>query len=151
MEKDSTKTRAIDGNTNKFICFKEAGATEHGIIVTPSHGQLSLAQSLRIYTHNNCGQCDGVSYNLKGRVDANSPWIDIGGGNLPWYDVALGRNGQGIVINSSYESGDTSRYFTEVPLNNSQQFLEYRLVFPETRAANYYLQIGEVELVGVLY
>ena len=53
MDKDGTKTKAVDRNTNKFMCFKEAGATEWGIVVSPSHGKPSIAQSLRLYTHNN--------------------------------------------------------------------------------------------------
>jgi len=151
-EKDGTKTRAVDNNTNKFMCFKENGATEHGIIVTPSHGKLSIAQSLRLYTHNNCGKCDGVTYGLKGRVDGSSPWVDIAGGDLDWKDTPMSRNLQGRVINSSYESGDPFNNFTEVFFpGNGNKFLEYRLVFPDTRDPNYYLQVGEIELVGVLY
>ena len=53
MDKDGTKAKAVDRDTRKFMCFKLAGATEWGVIVSPSHGQLSVAQSLRLYTHSN--------------------------------------------------------------------------------------------------
>lgn len=91
-------------------------------------------------------------YDLKGRVDANSPWVDIGSGDLPWKDASYSRNGWPNPIVSSYESGDINKNYAEVFFPaNSDQFLEYRLVFLETRDPNSYLQLGEAELVGVLF
>ena len=100
----------------------------------------------------NSPNCDGTVYDLKGRIDANSPWVDIGSGDLPWKDTAYGRNGWPITINSSYESGDTNLNYAEMFFpTNGDQFLEYRLVFTATRNPDSYLQLGEAELVGMLY
>ena len=148
---DNTKTRVFDHTTSKFLCFKLAPELP-GIDVTPSQGKLSIAQSLRVYSHNNCPNCDAVAYKVQGRVDSTSPWVLIGEGDLPWKDVAPGRNARGVAIASTYESGDTALEFTEVFFpSNGEKYLEYRLQFPETRDPNSYLQLAEVELVGLVF
>jgi len=148
---EGTKTKVFDHTTSKFLCFKLAPELP-GIDVTPSHGQLSIAQSLRVYSHNNCPNCDAVAYKVQGRVDSTSPWVLIGEGDLPWKDVAPGRNSQGIAIASTYESADTALQSTEVFFpSNGEKYLEYRLQFPETRDPNSYLQLAEVELVGLVF
>ena len=51
--------RAIDKNTDKFYCFRD-GSEPTGITVQPSwDGRKSVAKKLRVYAHNNCGDCDG--------------------------------------------------------------------------------------------
>lgn len=142
--------RAFDGTTEKFFCTKTAGATEHGIVVTPS--QASIVNSLRVYAHNNCPNCDAVTYRVEGRVDSGNAWVEIGSGSLPWFDTVPDRNSRWLDINSSYESGDTSLTFTEVSFpSNDQAFAEYKLSFDQTRDPNAaYVQFSEVELPGML-
>lgn len=146
---DSTKTRAFDGTTAKFICFKSPPELP-GIVVTPSHGKMSVANSLRVYTQNNCPNCDAVAYKVQGRVGEN--WVLISEGDLPSKAVTPGRNAKGLTIASTYESGDTALSFVEVFFpSNSEQYLEYLVQFPETRDPNSYLQVAEIELVGNVF
>jgi len=149
-EGDNVLRRAFDATTEKFICTKPAGATEHGIVVTPS--QASIVNSLRVYAHNNCPNCDAVTYRVEGRVDSGNAWVDIGSGSLPWFDTVPIRNSRWLDISSSYESGDTALNFTEVSFpTNDQAFAEYKLSFDQTREPNAaYLQFSEVELPGTL-
>jgi hypothetical protein len=148
IEGDNVIRRAFDATTEKFFCTKTDGATEHGIVVTPS--QASIVKSLRVYAHNNCPNCDAVTYRVEGRVDSGDAWVEIGGGSLPWVDTVPDRNPRWLDINSSYESGDASLTFTEVLFpTNDQAFAEYKLSFHQTRDPNAaYLQFSEVELPG---
>lgn len=113
---------------------------------------MSIAKKLRIYTHNNCPNCDAVSYILSGRVSSSSVWVEIDSGDLPWrYESAYSRNSRGLLIDAStYESGDTRRTFTEVDItSNNVAYLEYKVQFPEIRSGDAgSVQTSEIELPG---
>ena len=93
------------------------------------------------------------SYILEGRSDSSLPWSVIAADDLEWasWSPLPGRNEQGLPINSSYESGDMSRIFTEVPFyGNSDAYLEYKVSFESRGVDQTYVQFGEVELPGML-
>lgn len=126
------------------------GLESPGFIVSPSHEMMSISKKLRVYAHNNCGNCDVVSYIVSGRADASSDWVEISGGDLPWRFTSPGRNSRGLPIASTFESADTRRVFTEVDFSsNNAVFYEYKVVFPEVRN-NGNPQWAEVELPGFL-
>lgn len=143
---------AIDGTTGKFACYiPETGP--YGIILTPGHGRLSVATSVRVYSHNNCPNCDAVAYILEGRVDSSSPWVEIGSGNFPWIDPTPGRNPRGVTINSTWESPDPNLVSTEVFFSsNGADYLEYKLTFTASRDPNAsHIQLAEIELPGFVF
>lgn len=55
---DNVNRRAFDKTTEKFYCNRDY-TEPTGIVVQPSHGQMSVAKKLRVYSHNNCPNCDG--------------------------------------------------------------------------------------------
>jgi hypothetical protein len=143
---------AIDGKTSKYLCDRDGyHDVSNGIIVSPSHAQMSIAKKLRIYAQNNCNNCDPVSYTLAGRVDFNSEWVDIAAGNFDWIDAPLSRNDQHLQITSTYEHGDGNHSFTEVEFHsNSAAYLEYKLTFVSRNPNQWAVQFSEVELPGML-
>lgn len=110
---------AIDGTTTKYSCTPSLGEPT-GLIITPSHQQMSRAEGLRIYAHNNCPKCDPVSYTFEGRTDETSDWVQIKQGDFPWKSAqSLPRNRRfGAKISSTYMSGDENFAFTEVSFYN---------------------------------
>eukprot|EP00985_Skeletonema_marinoi_P031822 scaffold37821_cov127-Skeletonema_marinoi.AAC.1 len=137
--------RAIDKNTDKFYCFRD-GSEPTGITVQPSwDGRKSVAKKLRVYAHNNCGDCDG-------RVDEASEWFVISEGDLPWRTGPYpDRNDQGLEIVSTYESGDDTHAYTEVTFEeNAAAFIHYKVQFPDSRDGGQAVQFSEVELPGVV-
>jgi len=152
--KVNVNKRILDQTTEKWYCGGRAGTEYPGLIVSPSHGKMSIAKKLRIYTHNNCPNCDAVAFILSGRVDSNSVWVEIDSGDLPWrYESAYSRNSRGLLIDAStYESGDTRRTFTEVDMtSNNVAYLEYKVQFTQVRGGDGELgkvQTSEIELPG---
>lgn len=127
------RMNTIDRSTEKFTCT-QSGTENPGIIVTPSHGQMSIAKKLRVYAHNNCPSCDAISYVVEGRPDSSSGWSFISGGDLPWRDAYVGANARGLPVSSTYDNGDSNLIYTEVTFtSNNVAHLEYRITFPETR------------------
>ena len=94
-----------------------------------------------------------VSYIVSGRVDDSSDWVVISQGDLPWHEGDIpGRNARGNPIDeSTYESGDVRRVYTEVLFeDNAVAYLHYKLQFPESRNGGDGLQFSEVELPGFI-
>jgi len=145
--------RLVDGSTNKFVCDRTGlQGTASGMIIIPSHNKVSIAKALRVYSHNDCSGCDPVQYTLEGRSSAEGSWTSISSGSLPWTDPVPGRNFQGEDLASSYDSGDSTKVFTEVSLGNNLEYLHYKLTFEATRDSNSNsLQFAEIELPGVQY
>ena len=142
---------SVDGLTTKYFCDRNGLDGSNGIIISPSHSLMSIAKKLRVYAQNNCKPCDPVSYVLHGRVDSSSALVDVAEGDFDWIDSAPSRNGNGLQISSTYESGDINHSFTEVQLDtNNAAYLEYKLEFVSRVASYRYLQFGEVELPGLL-
>ena len=152
--KVNVNKRILDQTTEKWYCGGRAGTEYPGLIVSPSHGKMSIAKKLRIYTHNNCPNCDAVAFILSGRVDSSSVWVEIDSGDLPWrYESAYSRNSRGLLIDAStYESGDSRRTFTEVNMtSNNVAYLEYKVQFTQVRGGDGELgtvQTSEIELPG---
>lgn len=146
--------RAIDGSTDKFVCDRTGieDTDPASLIFVPSHNKVSVANALRVYSHNDCSGCDPVTYLLEGRSGPSASWSVISSGDLPWNNAAPSRNYQGQEVVSSFEAGDTNLIFTEVSLTNDIEYLHYKLSFTATRdPSSSSLQFAEVELAGVLY
>ena len=151
------KGHAIAPTTEKFFCDhldmppNENGNFVDGFVVSPTHGKLSIAKELRIYTHNNCANCDCVEYLLEGRVNGTSPFEEIGSGEFPWKNQAICRNARGLPINSSFESGDNERCYESVHYpSHSTPYLDYKYTCLRTRGNHRYHQIGSLELAGYI-
>ena len=93
-----------------------------------------------------------MRFELFGRKTSDSPFVSIEIDNFPWKDNRPTRNYvPGLTINSSYASGDTSFSYTDIKLANVEPYLDYKLVFLETRGPKQKnLQFGEIEFPGVL-
>ncbi len=93
----------------------------------------------------NCANCNVVSYILEGRVDASSPWLEIGSGDFDWKHAGTGRNARGSSIISSYENVDPKFQDTSTKIqfvSNSDAYLEYKFTVTETRVPNAsYIQV----------
>ena len=60
----------LDGTTKKFYC--EITSETFGIVATPSHGQISIANGLRLYAANNYPEGDPTEYKIQGRISPGS-------------------------------------------------------------------------------
>ena len=59
---------AVDGSTNYYTCDRSTYLSKTpGIIVAPSHGQLTLVNGIRVYTGND-PNADPTSFQLQGRI-----------------------------------------------------------------------------------
>ena len=143
--------RAVDPTTEKFVC-EQNHSEPNGFVMAPAHGQMSIATEMRLYTANNCPDCDCVEYKLDGRVDSSSPWTEISSGDLPWKSKAIGRNARGLPIVSTFESGDDSLQYTSVALpTTSASYLEYKFTCVRTRSElSSKFMLGTLELAGYL-
>lgn len=137
----SLHIRFSHATSPQFFCNRNSTALEPtGIVVHPSHERLSIAKKLRVYAHNNCYNCDAISYIVSGRLDASNAWVPISSGDLPWKDAATDRNPRGQTITGStyeavapgYEATSTEVEF----LSNEAAFLEYKIQFPEIRSGD---------------
>ena len=67
-------------SADKFVCDRTNYINQPtGLIIKPSHERLSIAEGLRVYSSNECFQCDPTSYKLEGRLNGTS-WVDINAG-----------------------------------------------------------------------
>ena len=123
-----------------------------GLIITPALGQLTIPKGLRLYPANACYSCDPLTYILEGRLNNTAPWFHVASGEIPGVADGLDRNPGALPINSTYESGDSSLSYTSIDYPSSiEAYLEYRLSFPETRAAmSNSLQLAEIEIRGMV-
>jgi len=80
-----------------------------------------------------------------------SDWALISEGNFPWISDDK-RNPVGVQMASTYDEGDSSKYFVEVRFyENTTPYNEYRILFPETRDPySPMLEFAELELPGML-
>lgn len=119
-EASNYENNALDGTTSKYFCDRDSLENPTGLVITPSHRRSSTAEGMRVYAHNNCPDCDVVSYIFEGRKNSTSDWIEISQGDLPWKTAtAFARNGvAGLDISSTHTSGDDSFVFTEVSFYN---------------------------------
>lgn len=149
----TSANRAIDKKTEKYACSRPNGpGSASGFSVTPASGKMSVVKQFRLYSHNNCGNCDVVAYILEGRATTSSGWVEIGSGDLPWKETGAGRNSRGLPIVSTFESGDPNLVFTQVSYpSNAASYSEYRVSFTETRNPTAsQLQFSELELAGYI-
>ena len=145
---DDPWQNAFDGTTKMFACARSGLPDDDiGMIVTPSHGQSSIIEGIRVYANEICVTCDPVAYKIEGRIDTSSDWTIVSNGTFPWIDDdAVVRNPEDAVISSTYESGDDALSFSEATIANFMAYKDYRLTF--TTRAPAPLMFGEVELVG---
>ena len=151
--------RMFDGDTTKFWCDRTGVSdpsnenfTIPGMIISPNHGQLTIAKGIRFYPSHAGKGYDPKTYLLEGRVNSTLPWTFIAEGEFPGVAQGLPRNNKTGVINSSYESGDPTRSFTSIDYHtHGDAYLEYKLSFPVQRAYNLNsIQFGEIEIPGMM-
>ncbi len=138
----------MDPTTEKYTC-KQIHTEPTGLVMAPAHGKQSIAKAMRLYTANNCANCDCVEYKLEGRVDSASSWQEIGSGDV---STPIGRNARGLDIVSTFESGDDSLSYAAVDFpSSSVAYLDYKFTCISTRAKNSSkFMLGSLELVGYL-
>ena len=153
QDRTNVLRRAVDKTTEKFYCDRTGYAPDPvALDLVPSHGKLSIVKALRVYTHNNCPNCDGVDYKLEGRTSVDGVWQLIDQGEFSWKYVRMSRNARGLAVSSTFEAGDSKLHFTEVDLSsNNAIYLHYRLTFLATRDPTAGLSFSEVELPGLLF
>jgi len=155
--------KMFDGTTNKFKCDRSENGvgdpsnvnfTVPGFIISPNHGQLTIAKGIRFYPSIANKNDDPKTYLLEGRVNSTLPWTFIAEGEFPGVAQGLPRNDQYLDIDSTYESGDTNRSFTFIEYHSHvESFLEYRLSFPEGRNHpnnRNQMQWAEIEIPGMM-
>jgi hypothetical protein len=149
---DRETSRAIDRTTKKFFCERSSLAEASGIVITPPSPTMSIVKGLRLYTQNNCVNCDVISFILEGRKEEEHDWTLISDSDLSWLDMPLERNGWGKDIDSSFASGDTSLAFAGVEMSyNEKAYIEYRLTFSRIRdQSSMFIQFAELELPGLV-
>jgi len=132
---------AIDGNTQKYLNFKDLGS---GFIVKPSVGS-TIVTGLVFYTANDAEERDPASYQLYGSNESETGLFTlIASGDL---NLPAGRNGSGAAI--AYPN---TLYNESVAFANTAAYAYYKVVFPTLKnagAANS-MQIGEVDFHGVM-
>lgn len=140
---------AVDPTTEKYVCVQIHNEPT-GFVMAPAHGKHSIAKEMRLYTANNCPDCDCVEYKLEGRVDSASSWQEIGSGNVPW--TSTRRNARGLNIISTFESGDDSLTYAAVDFpGSSVAYLDYKFTCIRTRGELVSkLMLGSLELAGYL-
>jgi hypothetical protein len=146
---------ALDQTTNKFICDREGLLGEPtGIIIKPSHYRLSIAEGLRVYAHNDCPECDPVSFIIEGRPDSASEWFQISQGDLPWKSATtFPRNSiMGLDIDDSLAYTEVFFYDQESETPDVlNEYMEYKITWTATRnPAQLLLQFAEIEVFGLL-
>ncbi|KAL7541246.1 hypothetical protein ACHAXR_012136 [Thalassiosira sp. AJA248-18] len=148
----TSNNQATDAKTNPMACSITPGSGPLGVEITPFHKQLSKVHGIRVYSHKNYPIYDPVTYVVEGRADSGSPWQVVAQGDFEWIsDSSPGRNPSGIVINSSYESGDSSRSFTEVTFpDNNAAYLDYKITFTTRQSSSSTLKFAELELPGLI-
>ena len=143
--------QARDGTTDKYGCYRNKSETQ-SIIVSPVHGRLSIAKSIRLYTSDSKAKQDPTSFALYGRVDSDLPWMEVSRGNFPGVDEGLPRNSQGIMINSTYKNGDDNLIYSEVEFpSNGAAYLDYKIEFTGFKdSSTSWFRFAEIELPGHL-
>jgi len=86
-----------------------------------------------------------------GQLMSGADWTFIQEGHLPWVS-GFDRNPTGQVVQSTYENGDTNKYYMEVKFfENTTPFYEYKILFPVLRdPQSVTIQFSELELPGLL-
>ena len=140
----STRSRAIDENTDPLSCTKSGGP--YGFVLSPFHKQLSNVRGIRVYSSKHYPARDPVTFVLEGRVDEGSPWQLISQGDLPWIAQSNPQhNPSGNVIYSTYESGDTSWSFTEAAIPEYDgAYLEYKVTVTTRKSSEPYMKFAEI-------
>ena len=70
---NSDMHQLVDQTTNKFVLNREGHLSETpGVVVTPTHGRMSLVSGMRIYTPNNNPGADPMKYAIQGRHQSGS-------------------------------------------------------------------------------
>lgn len=144
---DFPASSSFDSNTKKYVCIKSTDEDEFGIVVSPSHQLLSIAEKIRVYASDDCYNCDPISGKIEGRITSSNEWVVVSEGDFDW--ISLSRNPADTAIASTYENGDASLNFVEVTMDNNQAYRDYKLTF-SSRFSTSPLMLAEVELVGLL-
>jgi len=132
-------TRAIDNTTTKYL-NNGISTGPIGFEVTPGVGGTVLSV-LRFYTANDATERDPANYLLEGSIDGGATYTTIASAALALPD---GRNAAALALNPF------GQVIREARFANTAGYTKYRVSFSATKAASTLLQIGEVELLGVV-
>ena len=144
--------QAIDGTTSRYHCTRNQTETQ-SIIIAPGKGRKSILTAMRLYPSDKPQNQMPASYILSGRAGSESPWVQMMSGDIPGVRGGFARNTNAVVINSSFESGDTGLTYFEVGMpHNGDAYLDYKIDFTSMRGGDSerYLRFGEIELPGHL-
>lgn len=134
---------AIDNLTSKYF-NNGNGLTPFGgpagFEVTPAVGG-TIVSVLRFYTANDATERDPADYLLEGSRDGGATYTTIASGTLTLPD---GRNAAALALNPF------TLPMLEVRITNTSGYTKYRVSSATTKAATSMMQIGEVELLGVV-
>ncbi|MGN6385159.1 MAG: immunoglobulin domain-containing protein [Verrucomicrobiota bacterium] len=136
---------AIDQSTQKYLNFDADAAAPFvgpvGFTVSPSQGR-TIVTVLRFYTANDAPERDPIDYTFEGSNDGTT-WTLISSGPLSLPDD---RNQGGAALDP------VTPAIEQVTFQNTKSYVSYRVSFNHVKndAAATAMQIGEVELLGVL-
>ena len=133
---------AIDSKTDKYLNFA-TGVSPFtgpvGFVVTPSIGR-TIVSAMRFYAANDAPERDPANYILEGSVDGTTyTLISSNAVTLP-----DGRNGGGAALDPIAQN------VTQVLFPNTTSYASYRLSFTKLKGGASLMQIGEIEMLGVV-
>ena len=134
---------AIDNLTSKYF-NRGTGTTPFGgpagFEVTPAVGG-TILNVLRFYTANDATERDPADYLLEGSRDGGATYTTIASGTLTLPD---GRNAADLALNPF------TLPMQEVRFANTTGYTKYRVSSTATKSPTSMMQIGEVELLGMV-
>ena len=129
---------AIDNTTSKYLNWG-LPTTPSGFVVTPQVGR-TVVTGMRFYTANDAEERDPSDFMLEGSNDGGTHWTLITSNALV---LPSGRNGGGYALDP------LTQPMAQALFANTHSYTEYRVTFSHTKG-NTFMQIGEVELLGVV-
>jgi hypothetical protein len=132
-------TKVIDNTTTKYL-NNGISTGPVGFEVTPLAGG-TILNVLRFYTANDATERDPADYLLEGSNDGGASYTTIASGSLALPD---GRNAAALALTP------LTLVIREARFANTTGYTKYRVSFATTKSASTLLQIGEVELLGVV-
>jgi len=133
---------AIDGDVEtKYLHFRSAEPKpDPGIIISPQFGtgqpRPTLVLEIGLWTANDEPERDPVAYELFGSTGTaeDGPWQLISSGDI-------------VDFGGEEEWPRQTRNETAITFGNADEYLHYRLMFPELRGDDLF-QIAQIELIG---
>lgn len=138
-----TVEHAIDNLTSKYL-NRGNGVSPMvvpvGFIVTPSMGRTKVT-AMRLYTANDAAERDPANVILEGSDDGGASWTLIYSNSVV---MPAGRNAAGNPIDPLTQN------IIQVRFPNNNGYSQYRWYCTRVKGSTSMMQIGEVELLGVI-